>query len=327
MAGDVGKAPRDFLVGRDLRHPGAWQIDAKDDPGQVAAAWLQHRVVRTLVTEGADANKMAACLSSEGPNSLRAKLRGDRPMSLVDLLRWAMAIQPSVLTHLPQHLSDLAQLLPPEAVRLLPDRTPGKYRRITFQADGLVRVDWPSLQLSLSDWLEDVETDSLAWSITPQVLRVELIRQLQASGIGGHLLAPLAGEDNSFAVLTPKPEIVMALCAAPAGGSIEELESARAKLVRRVWETAMRHVQGVHFVVAGSPPAMRLVADVFEDADLSGQTGWVTIGIQHAEAAGIPEASLDWPDLYVSNLAPSPPSQSRIATYRVDVKPARDANQ
>lgn len=323
MLGGSRRQPREFLVAGDLHQPRAlWRVDSTCDPADVAAAWLQYRVVQTLDASGVSVSDMAACLANETANSIRGKLRGDRAMDLVDLIRWSMAIEPGLLTLMPDELTDLAQLLPPETARLLVSRTPGGYRRATFRSGtSLDLLDWQAISVAVSDWATDTSKSHLAWLITPTVLRQELIRLLQQHGVSESMIVPVSGvePDGAFAVIDGRhQELVVPVCAAPDGGTADQIALSCATTVGTMWATA-RRAGHVIVAVVGSPAAVAMITGGLEAPALNTTTAW-TLTLQHAEDAGVRGVDLDWPDLVVARLGDQAQTDSRACLYRLLAK-------
>ena len=314
----MGARPRAFLLRGNLRDKQpAWRVDDTCDPAEVAVAWVQHRAIQVLIGSNVDILRMAEALG-ESPNSVRAKLRGDRAMGLVDLLRWAMCVEPRLMTVLPSELHDISVLLPPGVGQRLTTRQPGGYRRIAFEVRRGT-VDWTSaVALPLSAWLQEAIDRGHAWSITGPVVRGEVIELLLRAGVPASAMLPLNGRDAGFAIVRGRrTELVTVTCVALAGGSLPELTRTFTETIAGMWTVAMGSDGPVIHVIVGSPPAVQMISGIMQ-SDRDSDTQVVSFAV--ANEAGVPDVNESWPDLRVDAIASGHPS---VLVYSIEAKDGR----
>jgi hypothetical protein len=170
----------------------AWPFDLSADPGDLAASYLQHRVIvaaRERVGDSASAPKFAAALARSGPGQTKQVQRqlGGAGLSVSDLLHWCHAFDVDLGEIVGQGLRDPMNY--PPRYRVVLDAEVSKRPR--FRSHD--QVDWDQISLLLhATTLESLSTATGDF-LTSDVLRLQALRSLTQTGVPLELIRARPG--------------------------------------------------------------------------------------------------------------------------------------
>lgn len=161
-----------------------WHADPEDDPAEVAAAWLQHRLLRRIAARMGTAEvapaEVARRIGKPERSTYRA-VRGERLVPLDELVAWAAAFGTELFDDFPDSVSDL---LPPGVPALAGDGGPGAAQPMRFvRRTALTDVPWAEVTVELATWLDATRACGTTHFLDPRVLLHALVTALFRHGV------------------------------------------------------------------------------------------------------------------------------------------------
>lgn len=186
---------------------------APDDVASVVEEWLQHLIVRRLVTRGWTAERLGQVLGGTR-SSWQNKLNGHRRLQWADLVKLCLALDVAIFEALPLPTADIRDLVPPAyADRLTHHKADSGLPRFRNPS----QPDWEQACSALDLWMTTESERGRVWTLTRDVLVNRALSELGDAGLpstGGALFGP--DSRHSLGIEWPTRDVVLRVVALPA---------------------------------------------------------------------------------------------------------------
>lgn len=200
--------PAQWLAGGAFGSSDArWHATPDDDPAEVAAAWLQHRLLRRIAermgTDEVAAAELARRIGRPERSTYRA-VRGERPVSLGELMAWAGAVGLELFQDFPE---SVAELLPPDVPALVPNWRPGAGQPMRFvRRSNISEVEWGGVATQLAAWLAAAKANGTVQFVAPRVVLHAVVTDLFRRGVPPGVAHPGSPEGTHAEVWFDDPQ-------------------------------------------------------------------------------------------------------------------------
>ena len=281
---------------------------ATDDPVDVACAFLQHKIMSAVASVGGTPSKIHQALGGDALSTLGAKFRGERAVTLDDVVRWALGLDPSILDAIPHQVADLRDLFPAPYWPHMSHREPKLLTQVRFENRRYEAPAWTDILQTVGGWLEAEVTAGRAWSVTPMVLSNRLLVAMATFGVESHGTVKDPGAPDGVVdfvwLSAPSLRIRVLTVADELRSGPDSVRASLASTAHLIWDLAGSAEERAVFM-ARLPTAIidPLVTEIW---GMKGNpsTGQATVSLAGANRLGVADVGADTPELALALLAP-----------------------
>lgn len=244
----------------------SWEVDARvDRPAQIAAAYLQHRLLLRLREQGPGlkGKDLAEVIGKSEPTASRV-ITGGRVLGLDDLVALAFAGGVDLRSLLDDRLE---RLLPSGVPQIRPNWHEGDWKPAEFVDEGDVGgLPWKMVVDSIAAWVETESGAQRLHLLSSHVLSYRLVAELADRGVEGGVVDRIAlwdGDDSSF-VVNAATRLVVSVTQQPGlARNTDDNQRLLGGLLRALYDLAGAEADGrVALVVAETGWLVRLDTQV-----------------------------------------------------------------